>query len=154
MQYKVTNAIKTKEIEGQYGKMAIYTLELEGEEPVELMQKPDTPAPKAGDILEGEISETQYGRRFKKARSFGGRSGGKGDYRTPEQIMRTTALELAYQRGIVKYRVGEGKFGDDDDPLKPSHIEKVAYHIFRVIKDGFSDTFPKSKAKKPLERAL
>jgi hypothetical protein len=41
-----------------------------------------------GDKVEGDLNQTAHGLRFKKSYSKGGGSNGKGDYRSPEQIMR------------------------------------------------------------------
>lgn len=79
-EYKVINAMQTGEFEGSYGKMVKYAvqLELDGKiDTAELNQKPDTPAPKAGDMLSGTIDDTKFGKKFKKESkpySGGGRS--------------------------------------------------------------------------------
>lgn len=124
MNYKIKNAIKTKDLTTQNGTFAVYSMELEGVEgAVEMLQKPETPAPKVGDDLMGTIEDTQWGKRFKKERMGGGFSGNRNDPRTQEQIIRQNALTnavnfvsnkaklMAKDRGkgneVVKYMSGK-----------------------------------------------
>lgn len=105
MEYKVLNSMKSGEFEGQYGKSFKYSVMLEGEaEAVTLNQKPETPAPKAGDILSGTIAEDQYGRKFKKEQKPNGFSAGftKSDPETPKQIIRQNSLTNAVNYCIAK----------------------------------------------------
>ena len=93
MNYTVESAMRTGEYTTQYGPMAKYAIKFQNQdEAVEMSQKPDTPAPKAGDILEGEIESTQHGKRFKKARVGGGRFN---DPQTRMEIIRQNALTNA-----------------------------------------------------------
>lgn len=95
MTYTIKNSMKTGEYEGKYGKLYKYTIQLEGEsDAVELSQKPDSPEPKTGDVLEGTIEDTQYGKKFKKALApFGGSQ--KSDPATQKAIIRQNALTNA-----------------------------------------------------------
>ena len=74
-------ASEVREYESKYGTMKSYKLKLTGElDPVELSQKATTPAPTVGTVLNGNIEDGQYGKKFKKdfqangttPRSFGG----------------------------------------------------------------------------------
>lgn len=100
MNYTVTNALKTGNYDSKFGPMVKYTVQFEGmEDAVELSQKPDTAAPKAGDTLEGIIEATQYGKKFKKAQ---GTSNGfsRGQGKSPEEmtsIQRQVALKAAVE---------------------------------------------------------
>ena len=68
MEYKVVSAIKGREYTDKFGQKVAYIVQLEGQdEAVEINQKLTTPAPKAGDVLNGTIESTQYGKKFKKA---------------------------------------------------------------------------------------
>lgn len=66
MQYKITDVKKLKEYEGKYGKLVSYSIQIDGEW-VQLSQKPETPAPQIGSEIEGSITDTEYGKKFKKA---------------------------------------------------------------------------------------
>jgi len=101
MTYTIKNSMKTGEYEGKYGKLYKYTVQLEGEsDAVELSQKPTTPEPKTGDILEGIIEETQYGKKFKKIETSSGNS--KSDPATQKAIIRQNALTNAVNYVIAK----------------------------------------------------
>jgi len=67
-EYKVAKVSPTtKEWESKYGKFITYyvLLEGEGQEPVEMNKKPDSPAPKVGDTLYGTLTASQFGQKFK-----------------------------------------------------------------------------------------
>jgi hypothetical protein len=68
MEYKITAVSQeTRNYDTKFGPMVSYKLKLEGvEEPVELGQKATSPAPQAGQMLNGNIENTQYGKKFKK----------------------------------------------------------------------------------------
>lgn len=76
--YKVKALGPSKPVQGKYGELVIYQIQFEGREDwIELSQKPTTPAPTVGQELEGDIENTQYGPRFKKAqKAFNGGSSG------------------------------------------------------------------------------
>jgi len=103
MNYKITSSIKIKDLTLPNGTLlAVYGLGLEGEEgQVEVLQKPETPAPVVGSMIEGTITTSQYGKRIKKER-IGGFSGGKNDPRTQEQIIRQNALGNAVAYNVAK----------------------------------------------------
>lgn len=102
MEYKIVNSMRTGEFDSKFGKMVKYTVQLEDEnEAVELVQKPDSPEPKSGDVIEGTIENTQYGRKFKKERS-GGFGGSKSDPATQKAIIRQNALTNAVNYCIAK----------------------------------------------------
>ena len=70
----------------------------------ELLQRPETPMPMAGQILEGTVEDTKFGKRFKKdKKDFGNGGGFRG--KSPEErgeIMRQNALGNAIHFVIEK----------------------------------------------------
>lgn len=58
---------KIKNWSSKYGDFTTYYVQLEGEgdEAVQLNKKSESPAPKEGDELYGEITETEFGMKFK-----------------------------------------------------------------------------------------
>jgi hypothetical protein len=125
MTYKIANAMKTGEYESKFGKMFKYTIQFEGEsEAVELSQKPESPAPKVGDQLEGTIEDTQYGRKFRKERKEGGQVGGyKSNPETQKQIIRQNALTNAVAYCIAKSQA------DKKYELSGKHVIQVATYF-------------------------
>lgn len=78
-QYKVTAVNpETKNWSSKYGPMVTYEIKLEGHDyPVQLNQKPETPAPTVGQELNGDIENGNFPDgalyyRFKKTSTFGG----------------------------------------------------------------------------------
>lgn len=71
-------AVKTqaKEWESAYGPMKTYLIQVDGNgEPVQINKKADSPLPKVGDTIYGDIEDTQYGQKFKsQKRPFNGGS--------------------------------------------------------------------------------
>lgn len=71
--FKVVSCTKVGEFTGQYGLNYKYLLMLEGQPAgAELNQKPETPVPAPGTEIEGELTNSQYGLKFKKAQKFTG----------------------------------------------------------------------------------
>jgi hypothetical protein len=97
MAYSIRTLGPSESFKTQYGEMLKYTVQFEGSEDwVQINQKPDSPAPKVGDTLEGTIETTQYGKRFKKAQGPGGFTGGRqNDPETRGSIERQSALKVA-----------------------------------------------------------
>lgn len=115
--YTVMEANLPREWEGQYGKMLSYDLVVsgpDGQVECELAQKPETPAPKVGDLIQGTIQpgKNGYPGKLKKEKpQQGGRfsGGGKpGKPRDPSerdsierQVAYKGAVELVAARGAV-----------------------------------------------------
>jgi hypothetical protein len=101
--YTVTGATKKKDVQGKHGPMQVITLMLEGHAPlVEWFTKADTPLPAPGSTIEGEVSQDEYGFKFKKTPA-GGFAGGGG--KTPEQqksIVRQHSQEMALRYCTLK----------------------------------------------------
>jgi hypothetical protein len=100
--YTVTAATKKKDVQGQHGPMQVIALMLEGHAPlVEWFTKADTPLPTPGSTIEGEVSQGEYGLKFKKTPAGGFRPGG----RSPEdskQIVRQHSQEMALRYCALK----------------------------------------------------
>ena len=98
--FTVNKAEFKKKFDGKKGgTFAVYTVELKDEQGftnAELVQKEETPAPKQGDVLEGTLEPTDYGMKFKRAQSFGGKGGGKSPQERAE-IRRLAAQKAAVQ---------------------------------------------------------
>jgi hypothetical protein len=135
---KVLSAMKTGEFNGKYGRLFKYAVQFEGQdEAVELNQKPDSPAPKAGDILEGTIETTQYGRRFKRAQSGGFGGGFKADPERQKSIEWQSARRDALDYCIAKARLlfDLKKTKEAEEELSGKHIFEVALY-FKGIETG------------------
>lgn len=60
---------KTKTWSSQYGEMITYHVKLnDDDQVVQLNKKQDSPTPKIGDQVYGEIQDTEYGQKFKAAK--------------------------------------------------------------------------------------
>lgn len=68
-EYTIKAVGKTaKEWESKYGPMKTYLIQVEGNgEPVQLNKKADSPRPEAGDTIFGDITNTEFGQKFKAA---------------------------------------------------------------------------------------
>ena len=110
MKYKISNSMRTGEFESKFGKMVKYTVQFDGEaEAVEIVQKPDSPEPKTGDEVEGDIETTQYGRKFKRERQGYNGGGGKSDPATQKAIIRQNSLTNAVAYCTAKANLMEQK---------------------------------------------
>lgn len=112
MQYTIENSMKSGEFSGKFGKMYKYSVKLSGvDTAVEINQKPDSPEPKVGDIIEGTIEDTQWGKKFKKTSV--GFTGSKNDPNTRKEIIRQNSLTNA-----VNYVIAKAQLMDKKDGLK------------------------------------
>jgi len=146
MQYTINQVMPAGEFEGQYGKMLKYSLMLEGEQSaVDLNQKPDTPAPKVGDTIEGEIITDKYGRKFKKAQRFSG-GNGKSDPATQRAIIRQNALTNAVNYCIAKATLKK----DPDKYLTGKEVLQVATYFARYS-NGVETIVSASKKDDPIK---
>ena len=132
MNYKVTNSMKTREFTGRYGRTFVYTLNLENlklengdPEPIEISQKPETPAPKVGDEISGNIEQGKYGVRILKKDKTGGF--GKNDPQTREEIIRQNSLTNAVNFCVGKANHMQAK--DAVDYLTGKQIIQVATYF-------------------------
>ena len=115
--YTVLNVVgDPREWEGRYGKNLSYTVALKDVDGVvELSQKPETPAPKAGDELTGEItpSSGNFPPKFKKDKPQGGGnwSGGGMSPEREKKIVRQHSQHMALQYAAI--HATQGKLPDE-----------------------------------------
>lgn len=94
--YKILAVGKQREVQTNNGTFKVYDIELEGEGWAEVMQKPDSPAPKPGDSLEGTVTnDPKWGKKFKRQGAGGAPAGRQNDPETRGSIERQTALKEA-----------------------------------------------------------
>lgn len=125
MSYTIRSVNSRREWDSRYGPMVSYDIDLTDpsgmvEANVELAQKRDTPAPQAGQTLDGEIERGgKFGPKFKKAhqdRGGGGGGGGGGRQRDPNErnsIERQVAFKGAVDL-VVALSSGENPNLDSD----------------------------------------
>src|SRR5688500_4252543 len=98
MSYKIKSLGPVKDVQSKYGALKVYSVQFEGSDDwVEVNQKPESAAPAVGQELEGNIEDTPYGKRFKKAQGAGGSFGGSRvqDPATRSSIERQSALKAS-----------------------------------------------------------
>lgn len=112
---------ETKQWQSQYGAMVTYTVMFEGREtPIEMNKKPDSPAPRAGDEVFGDINRTEYGDKFKSApKPFAGGGFGGGaskPYASKSQDQFT--MYLSYAKDLVVAMIAQGAKIDMDTAVQ------------------------------------
>jgi hypothetical protein len=65
--------VENPDVHTRFGPMIAYKLAFTDHSYAEILQKPETPAPEVGDVLEGHIEESEWGPKFKRDRSNGAR---------------------------------------------------------------------------------
>lgn len=113
--FTVKQATQKKTVEGQHGQMQVIDLVLQEygvaeTTGAEWFTKASTPLPQPGSTLEGEISPSQYGMKFRKAQQGAG-GGGFRAGRSPEESRRIVRqhsqsralqyVEFAHTRGTL-----------------------------------------------------
>lgn len=92
------------------GPLVIYSIELRDEGRLvqaEMMQKPETPAPKAGDVLEGTLTTSDFGMKFKKDKpAFGGKGGGGKSPQERKEIRRMASQRAGIELLAVEVAAG------------------------------------------------
>lgn len=110
MEYKITNVQQRDEFTTQYGQMQSYAISLEGQTGwIALNQKLETPPPRVGDTINGEIQNatTRNGneyRKFKKINpKFAGGGGGEPQKLTyiVEMLEELTGRKQAHEEPVV-----------------------------------------------------
>lgn len=110
-----------REYSSKFGDMKSYKVALDGpdvapDEPIEISRKASSPAPQAGDSLEGHIEDGQYGKKFKQDYNSGGFSGGtkaSGGSKVGDPF----AMYLSYAKDIAvamldkDHKLDEGQYG-------------------------------------------
>ena len=116
--YTVMEVDLPREWEGQYGKMLSYDMTVsgpDGQVKCELAQKPETPAPKEGDLIQGTIQpgKNGYPGKLKKEKpQQGGFSPGKPKQRDPGE-RNSIERQVAY-KGAVELAVAVAGTGVSD----------------------------------------
>lgn len=107
------------------GPLVIYTIELRDEGRVvqaEMMQKPESPAPKAGDVLEGTLTTSGFGMKFKRDKpAFGGKGGGKSPAERAE-IRRMASHKVAVELLGIEVQVALARIARGEES---SLLEKI-----------------------------
>lgn len=130
-EFVVENAMRLADVQTQNGTFAKYTIQAGGQTG-EMLQKPETPAPKTGDKLFGHFEDSQWGKKFKKGRPM---LAGGGRTENPERqasIERQNALTNA-----VNYCVAKAGMMDKKDGLKwltGKEVIQVATYFARYSK--------------------
>lgn len=125
--YTIESVGPTKEWSGAHGPMLDYQIKFK-EEPewVTVTQKPSTPAPAVGQTLNGSITPTQYGKKFKKEQVMGG--GASSSPRQPldhDSMYRCNALNNA--TALV---AGSGA----KDEVLPARVTELADALYAWLK--------------------
>lgn len=155
MTYTIKNAMQTGSFTTKAGttlnKFMLSLEDAEGKQvAAELSQKPETPAPTIGSTIEGEVEQTQFGPRFKKAQQgFGGPGGGRfNDPETRKEIIRQNALTNAVNRAVEIARIYQAESDREAAlaALKPTSICKAAYHFARFTMGEWNPMDAEDKA--------
>lgn len=146
MEYKVQSAIKSGEYESKFGTMHKYLVQFEGQPmPVELSQKPETPAPKNGDSLHGTIEDTQYGKKFKKVQNSNFAPTGS----VSKQFTADPLKQASIERQVsLKCAIDllAAKLPQMEDQPKSGELAKAAIEIANVFDDFLkNETLDKEK---------
>lgn len=145
--YVVTDARVVKENVGQYGLNVIKaTFSRDGKSAeAEFNQKPSTPIPADGTELTGDLTQSEYGLKFKKewtqggGGNYGGGSNGQSDDRS-ESIQRQTALKVAGV--LVSSYVAQGAIKPEE---APNYLRKFTEAGVEIV-DGKATEKPEGKA--------
>jgi len=137
MKYTIKQIMKTGEFDGKYGKNFKYGMILTDDkgtevEGVELSQKPETPVPAVGSTIDGNIEDTQYGKRFKKDFARGGEGSYKNNPETRNEIIRQNALTNAVNFCTSKAALMDKK--EAEKYLTGKHVIQVATYFARYSK--------------------
>jgi hypothetical protein len=103
---------------------------------VELAQRASSPAPTVGQALDGNLDNTQYGLKFKKAFAAGASGGGGGGYKgkSPSEqasIAASVALDKALIAVEQAATLGVVKVGSAEEHA--AAIDRYFAHFFKLI---------------------
>lgn len=124
-EFKIVNVkSQAKDWESKFGPMKTYLVQLEGNgEPVQLNKKADSPAPKIGDEVYGDVQETEYGQKFKSvAKPFASKPSFQPREDHHEEIKAQWAIGQAVQLAI-----------SGDKSMPPEWIEATAKVMFSMV---------------------
>lgn len=117
---------------GRYGPMLSYDCEFKTEQGiarVEWSKKPDSPEPKVGETVEGELESTTHGMKFKQARSAPA-----GAFRGKSPIERNEIARMASQRTAVELLAVEVAAGKSPDKLMQDAFLQRVEMLYQDIK--------------------
>src|SRR5690242_13876910 len=83
-----------KDLPGK-GMFTSYKLALQSGQTAELFQRKDSPAPVAGQVIDGTLEQSQYGLKIKKNAKLGGGGPRQRDPRETAAIQRQHSQEMA-----------------------------------------------------------
>lgn len=156
MKYKITAAIKTESFSTDHGAFDKYALQLTDESGTAVQcyinQKNTSPAPQAGEELNGTIeADNRGGMKFKKESGYG--AGGGRSYGKPLEerweMARENALTNAVNRAIALSQNMSAE--EAKEALKPSNIVMAAYHFARFSMGEWNPIADKVAEKKHVE---
>jgi hypothetical protein len=123
--YKIKAVTSKRSFETKYGELMSYKVQITGDDgfegEAEITQKPATPAPSAGQEIEGTLdkSNPKFPPKLKKAQGgMGGRGGGGKSPKDTESIER----QVAY-KGAVELAIAFGSNADEGKRLLPEFFE-------------------------------
>lgn len=105
--YLIEHAEKKNEYADKYGPKVAYNLKISGENGViEMSQKPETAPPTPGQEIDGDIKETEFGKKFKKTYAPGSSNGFSGG-RTEDPKKSAEIRRMACQRAAIELLTAE-----------------------------------------------
>lgn len=107
------------------GEMVVYLIEVKDGERVataELVQKPTTAAPRAGQTLDGTLEPSDYGLKFKKSQSFGAKGGGGKSPQERAEIRRMASHKVAVELLGIEVQVALARVARGEES---SLLEKI-----------------------------
>ncbi len=145
MAYVIRTVGPTESFKTQYGQMTKYTVQFEGADDwVQINQKPESPAPKIGDSLDGTVETSQYGLKFKRAQNAPGGPGrgSSNDPATRTSIERQSSVNAAV---TVVRDFYDGKVTDLTLKEYASKVISVATLFERHMESGKSVDMPQAE---------
>lgn len=126
---------KVKNWSNQYGDFTTYNIKLPGsDEAIQLNKKSDSEAPNEGDTIFGEITETEFGKRFKSAQKPSG-SPTKPTLDYEPSTNARWAIGMAYKAYIQTVGSPESAEGEFPFDVVELHARKLV-QMFDKIKSG------------------
>lgn len=119
---------KIKNWSNNYGDFTTYTVKFpDSDDAVQLNKKSDSPAPKEGDVLYGEITETEFGKRFKSEQKPFGESKPSGSQNTYKDNSKNITLGLVW-----KVLIGIQGVPENDEQFAKFY-ETVNMHVSELL---------------------
>ena len=100
-------ANRTKDWSSTYGNFTTYSVQVQGNgEPVAINKKADSEPPKEGDVIYGDITDSEFGQKFKSAKKPFGQQGYQESPEKQASINRAVALNNAVNHLAAQGQVG------------------------------------------------